>query len=516
MNMKKVLFIFTIIVPVFILTLLLLYCNNAKEKQPENEIINYQKIYYAKDAGLKDVMVYHIDQFLFGRNNYVGNFSKDESAVTFLVDVPYANNYDIVISTAATYGRSHKINYVLVNGQQIGEIKTLENNVFAESDIKYIYLEKGINEITIKKSWGWIYVDYLYIRQSKNLHIYANNVSARLINPNADDSAKRLMKYIVDIYGKQTLSGQSGGGVNSNEFKAVFSVTGKYPAIMMLDMMDYSPTRVIFGTRGTAVEEAIEWHNMGGIVKFLWHWNAPKDLINNEENRWWSGFYTRATTFDLAKAMNKEDMEGYNLLLHDIDVIAEQLKRLHVMDIPVLWRPLHEASGGWFWWGASGAEPYNKLWILMYERLTFHHGLNNLIWIWNGEDKGWFLGEEYIELVGGDFYAPARNYHSQSAKFFEVVEYLLELGTMKPIGLTECGPVPDINAMVRDNAMWFMFAVWNSDFVLKRNNGEYTSEYSEEYTEISHLKMMYNDKRVITLNDLPDLKKYPLDVIYGK
>ena len=43
------------------------------------------------------------------------------------------------------------------------------------------------------------------------------------------------------------------------------------------------------------------------------------------------------------------------------------------MDVPVLWRPLHEASGGWFWWGAKGPEPFKQLWELMFQRFTQVH-----------------------------------------------------------------------------------------------------------------------------------------------
>ncbi|MCL2722546.1 MAG: hypothetical protein FWD47_14545, partial [Treponema sp.] len=330
--MKKFLLI---IFPVLIFFLSFISCVNKNERQIEYEIIDGQKIYYARNAVLNDVLVYYIDQNRLGRNNFVGNFSKDESAVTFFIDVPDSNFYDIIVSSAAAYGNGHKINTVMVNNHQVGEIKTAENNEFAENEIKYVYLEKGLNEIKIKKYWGWFFVDYLYIRQSKDLSNIAYNISSNLSNPNSSERTKRLMNYICEIYGKQTLSGQSGGGINSNEFKAIHSVTGKYPAIMMLDMMDYSPTRVTYGARGTSIEEAIEWHDMGGIVKYLWHWNAPKDLPDTPENRWWSGFYTRATTFDFAKAISKEDMEGYNLLLRDIDVISEQFKRLNDLDIPI-------------------------------------------------------------------------------------------------------------------------------------------------------------------------------------
>jgi len=487
-----------ILIPVFSLCILNV-CKNADETM--------DKIYYAKDALLNNVLIHHIDQFKFGRTGYVGHFSEDTSSVTFTVSVPRSDNYDIVVSSANPAGRGEKYNYVLVNGKQAGEFKTLDNNVFNDSVIKRVYIEKGKTEITIQKYWGWIYVDYILLRKSGEINYDIYDVSPALVNPNADNNAKRLMKYITDIYGRQTLSGQCGEGISGDDFKAVYSVTGKYPAVMMLDMMDYSPSRVKYGTRGKSVEAAIEWHKLGGVVKFLWHWNAPKDLIDSQERKWWSGFYTDATNFNLAKALSGEDAEGYDLLISDIDAIAFQLTRLRDAGIPVLWRPLHEASGGWFWWGASGADNFKKLWILLFERLTYHHQLNNLIWIWNGQDKNWFPGAEYVDLVGEDVYAQKRNYSSQVHKFFEIAEYLHELDAMKVIGLTECATVPDINEMERDKAMWFMFAVWNSDFVRNRNS----SVYSQEYTESSHLKKMYDDERVITLDDLPDLKNYPLN-----
>lgn len=58
--------------------------------------------------------------------------------------------------------------------------------------------------------------------------------------------------------------------------------------------------------------------------------------------------------------MNGSDPKGYNALMSDVDEIAKQLKRLSDADVPVLFRPLHEASGGWFWWGADGSEAYKK------------------------------------------------------------------------------------------------------------------------------------------------------------
>lgn len=62
---------------------------------------------------------------------------------------------------------------------------------------------------------------------------------------------------------------------------------------------------------------------------------------------WWRGFYTEATTFNLEAALANKTSTDYKLLIRDIDAIAVQLLRLQSAGISVLWRPLHEAEGGW-------------------------------------------------------------------------------------------------------------------------------------------------------------------------
>ncbi|KAK0716038.1 hypothetical protein B0H67DRAFT_684121 [Lasiosphaeris hirsuta] len=49
--------------------------------------------------------------------------------------------------------------------------------------------------------------------------------------------------------------------------------TGKTPALVSVDLMDYSSSRVERGSVGTAIEVAIAHHRRGGIVSVLWHWN---------------------------------------------------------------------------------------------------------------------------------------------------------------------------------------------------------------------------------------------------
>ena len=68
--------------------------------------------------------------------------------------------------------------------------------------------------------------------------------------------------------------------------------------------------------------------------------------VNNKDNPWYSSFYKEGSNLDLDKIMNGEDEAAYQLLMDDIDAISEQLARLRDAGVPVIWRPLHEASGG--------------------------------------------------------------------------------------------------------------------------------------------------------------------------
>ncbi len=310
------------------------------------------------------------------------------------------------------------------------------------------------------------------------------------------------MRYLADTYGKNVLSGQyCDQGQFGKEMAVIKKATGKYPAVLGLDFIEYSPSRAANGSESHATEHAIQFWENGGIVTFCWHWNAPEKYLKDI----WKGFNTDSVDIDLAKIMKGEDEEGYNLLMEDIDAIAAQLLVLQEAKVPVLWRPLHEASGGWFWWGASGPEAYKKLYILLYDKLTNEYGLNNLIWVWNGQDKEWYPGDAYVDIIGEDIYPGEQVYGSQVNKYLEAVQYT---PNTKMTVLSENSCVPDPELLVRDGAMWGFFCTWGGEFVAKDAS---IYALSEQYTEKAMLKKAYDSELVITLDELPDLKTYPLN-----
>ncbi|OME86597.1 beta-mannosidase [Paenibacillus sp. FSL A5-0031] len=331
-------------------------------------------------------------------------------------------------------------------------------------------------------------------------------VEPKLINPNADDQAKRLMTYLCDIYGTRILTGQQIGVVSTPELEILHEVTGKYPAVYGFDFMNYSPSRTERGATCSDTDIAIDWWQSGGIVTFCWHWNAPKDLIDLPPDRTWgSGFYTKATTFDVQKAMNDKESEDYKLLIRDIDAISSELKRLQDAGVPVLWRPLHEASGGWFWWGSKGAEPCVQLWKLMYDRMTNVHKLNHLIWVWNGQHADWYPGDEYVDIIGEDIYPPEQNYESQLDRFEKALAYT---SMNKIIALSENGPIPDPDLMLQDRALWAWNCTWYGNFVYNTVDGHRV--YAEKFTDREQLIKFYNHPFSLTKDELPDLNNYQL------
>lgn len=466
-----------------------------------------------KPDGDMEPLVYEGEEALFTGNAFAqkasgcsgtgyadGLFTAGEDVITFQVEVPYNYYYDLTFK--ASSGGAEKYNYISVDGQEVGELGTHSSD-FEDCSIEHIYLEAGKHDIGVTCYWGYTKIDCLTVLLGEALDESIYDVSAELINPNAGDSAKRLMKYLTDIYGDYFLTGQYGDdGFFSNEVQAIANVTGEFPAVLGLDMIEYSPSRVENGSQSQCVERAIDWWERGGIVTMCWHWNAPSKYLTGD---WFSGFRKEATNINLEKIMNGEDEEGYMLLMEDIDAIAAQLQRLQDADVPILWRPLHEASGGWFWWGGSGAEAYKKLWILLYDRLTNEYGLNNLIWLWNGQSAEWYPGDEYVDIIGEDIYPGNQVSTSQIVKYIEAVNYT---STHKMVVLSENGCVFDPELAYRDGAMWGFYCTWGGEFVLKTKS---LNRYTENYTTEEVLKKMYSSPVSLTLGELPDLKNYPLD-----
>ena len=125
-------------------------------------------------------------------------------------------------------------------------------------------------------------------------------------------------------------------------------------------------------------------------------------------------------------------------------------------------------------------------------------GVRNMIWVYNPEAKtitDWDPGKEYYDVISIDIYNND-NDHSSNASAFE--KYKNATGATKIVALTENGPIPDVNNMHTDEAVWSWWMPWYGTW-----SGKWPSQTSE-----SVWKSNMADERVITLEDMPGWDKY--------
>jgi len=305
--------------------------------------------------------------------------------------------------------------------------------------------------------------------------------------------AQNVINFLKENYGKKIISGTVANvDWNVNEALWVHEQTGKYPALNGFDFIscfatwrDYTDTRVVE-----------EWWNNNGLVTFMWHWNVPKSQGSSDY-----AFYTVDTNFDVTKATVEGSYEN-GIVKADLKKIAGYLKLLRDKKIPILWRPLHEAKGGWFWWGARGSTAYVALWRYMYDYFK-SEGLNNLIWIYTKEpdDNAWYPGNDYVDILGRDIYNQTDNNNLKN-------EYnsIQNLYKDKMIAMSECGSVSDIAAQFETGVKWSWFMTWYDYDRTKDSSSSDFKSTEHEYANADWWKKAFNSSSVITRDQMPNLK----------
>ncbi len=170
------------------------------------------------------------------------------------------------------------------------------------------------------------------------------------------------------------------------------------------------------------------WKN-DGLVTVTWHAANP-----------WTG----GTAWD-RKAVKLADLvtpasDVHAAWMRQLDRVATGLAQLRDAGVVVLWRPLHEMNGGWFWWGRRERAEYVAVWLHMFEYFTETKKLDNLLWVYSASARHqvpadlYYPGAAYCDIVGLDHYADA----------FDLPGYRELTALGKPFGLTEVGPKRDL------------------------------------------------------------------------
>ena len=475
--------------------------SEEKEIVPQTpEYTEFEKIVEAQDGDYSGEQKEDSKREGASDKKYLTGFKNPETdGWSAKVELPTDQYYNILFVMASGKDKP-KTNIVVVDGEQYGEITTDKSGKFQALGFDNVWLAKGEHTIALEIKDGGIDFDYMVVSSSStvsDLDLTYKTLPA-LSNKNADFKTRAIYEYLSKNYGKTIVSGQYATIGTNAELEAIYQTTGHYPAIRLGDMISYTSEDTI----AADIEIAQQWGEKGGLVSYMWHWADPM----NEQ------YYAKDTDFDVAKAVAPAELKVAQLsydelqklydegkisgecltLIRDIDIISEQFKKLQESGITILWRPLHEAGGGWFWWGKD-VKSYKWLWTLLYDRMTTYHKLNNLIWVWNGQNPDWYVGDKYCDMISADIYDEAGA--SQLSAFLS----LRRINVNKPLVLSECGRAPDIQKLADEKTMWSWFGIWSGAYVI-----DSFGAYSEEYITKDEMITLYSNNLVICLDKLPD------------
>ncbi|HEX8237917.1 MAG TPA: glycosyl hydrolase [Abditibacteriaceae bacterium] len=290
--------------------------------------------------------------------------------------------------------------------------------------------------------------------------------AAEPVSPNASPEARVVLNYLHEQSGKKVLAAQHG---DTREYEYVHEVTGKYAAIWGTDF--------IFEYRNEQrVNDVIGWWKKGVIPSIMWHWGAPSKGEGYEQSK---------MKIDIDQCFVPGTPE-HTQMWGDLKRIADHLTKLRDAKVPVIWRPMHECSGGWFWYDMGGGERFQRLWHTMFNYFTQERKLNNLIWVlgYDGSpSKAFDPGSKFYDIVGADTYDGKTDSH---LNMFQQTRAVSEPG--KLVTFHECGTPPDPIKCITDGAGWSWFMNWDQHVFR---------------VDKSYLTNVYNSDFTVTLDELP-------------
>lgn len=333
---------------------------------------------------------------------------------------------------------------------EITEIETLADGlIHAQAQVKFSPTDTKMADLTIgfvgvnTEFKGSVYVDNITLSQynatgdfvkitatPNAVGTQADTSNAptqvRLSDANAGTSATALYAYLMAL----RENGQVLFGHENDINKMVSStakegdvkdITGSISGVYGIDSLALTGAELGISDAKEALNQAVAYSKQaaeqGAIITLSTHMpNFTNEKIKVNAD---GSYDFTACDFSEAKDTSNNCAEqilpggAYNdRFTAYLDIIAEYANALQEDNIPVLFRPYHENTGSWFWWGSStGVETYKSLWRYTQEYLQ-SKGVHNMIYVYspNGPITGAeeyltrYPGDEYVDVLAFDYY----------------------------------------------------------------------------------------------------------------
>ncbi len=290
---------------------------------------------------------------------------------------------------------------------------------------------------------------FIQLRLAGTLLLFSAQVFGQTgpANPNASERTRCVLEYFALLPSRpenKVISGQMldvallPPAAFDSAIVRIFSRTGKWVGIVGANYQ-----RTLAGVpslMGQVNSTLITYVQQGGLASVMCSFSNPWTNANSGDTTGTSSYLDIITAGTVANAA----------WLQRLDSVAVGLGQLQDSGVTVLWRPLHEMNGTWFWWGAKnppGIAPtpaqYAAVWQHMFNYLTYTKQLNNLLWVYapaaretgvsNPNFKSetyYYPGGTFVDIVGVDVYNDTLDIPNFAA--------IRALG--KPMAIAEFGP----------------------------------------------------------------------------
>lgn len=269
----------------------------------------------------------------------------------------------------------------------------------------------------------------------------ATDKTLTMTDPDASNSAKALYAYLQGLTeSDQVLFGHQNDvshSVGNNDLGDVKDVTGSVSGIFGIDSLALFGSEAGGMDAASALQNSIDYSKKaaqnGAIVTLSTHMpNFTNAKIKKNADGTYD-FYN--CDFNEAKDLSGDSLkkilpggEKNEVFKAYLDTIAFYANALEKENIPVIFRPFHEDTGGWFWWGsANTAESYRSLYAYTRDYLE-SKGVHNMLYVYspNGpleteaEYMSRYPGDACVDILAFDYYNDFNTYPAESdTSFFD-------------------------------------------------------------------------------------------------
>ena len=288
----------------------------------------------------------------------------------------------------------------------------------------------------------------------------------------------------------------------------VLAVCGDYPAVMGFELggIEMGDEKNLDSVPFNRIREELLAHiRRGGIATISWH---PRNPLTGGTA--WDNKNKEVVRSILPEGSQHQKFQLWMLRLSSfLRSLCDEYGR----PVPFIFRPWHENSGGWFWWGRGlcSSEEYKALWNCLQDRLLAD-GLTNIVWSWSpnfgypSDIFDTYPGDERVDIIGLDAYQQQGGEKDFISRLNKDLTQLCNYATKanRLVALTECGyqNLPDPTWWTRvlkpqiEKYPLCYFLVWRNG-----NHGHYFAPFPGTKDAPDFCRMV-EDKKILMLKDI--------------